>query len=166
MDTVQPAIPNTSNTSSSSQLSPAPSTFQASSPTGQSSSANKWLIIIGISLFLILIIVIFVSVSFYLSNKRNSQYVTTNTQITNPTQPVVSNKTPYGELSLALDKTIAVKTLYMDYKTQVESRLAFAKTGLTQTLHNNVDGYITGSTDGKTGKWTSEYIVTKTLINQ
>lgn len=61
-------------------------------------------------------------------------------------------KTPYEELESALNKTITAKTLYLDYKTKVTTRIAMAQTGVTQTLNNNVDGYLTGSTDGKTAK--------------
>lgn len=63
-----------------------------------------------------------------------------------------STKTPYEELSAALEKTVGAKTLYLSYKMAVTSRVSSAATGVTQTLHNNVDGSITGSTDGKTGK--------------
>lgn len=63
------------------------------------------------------------------------------------------NKTPYQELENALNKTTSATTAYLDYKTKVSSRVTITKTGVTSNLTNHVDGYETGSTDGKTGKF-------------
>lgn len=60
------------------------------------------------------------------------------------------NPTPYQKLEKALDKTGALDTFYVDYKTKVSSRMTVQ--GLTENVVNNVDGYITGSTDDKTTK--------------
>lgn len=60
--------------------------------------------------------------------------------------------TPYQELEGALNKTTAAKTAYIDYKTKVASHIAVATSGVTQTINANVDGYLTGSTDGKVSK--------------
>ncbi len=61
-------------------------------------------------------------------------------------------KTPYQELTVAMDKTIAAKTAYIDYKTKITSRVTIAANGVTQTLENNVDGFINGTLDMKSDK--------------
>lgn len=72
--------------------------------------------------------------------------------ITMTPSPVVLTQNPYETLLAAINKTTSAKTLYVDFKSKVASRLTVAKTGVTQTLHNNLDGYMSGSTDGTTGK--------------
>lgn len=57
-------------------------------------------------------------------------------------------KTPYSELESAINKTVNTKTAYIDYKTKVTSRITGTAKGITQTLVNHVDGYMTGSTNG------------------
>jgi len=61
-------------------------------------------------------------------------------------------QTPYDKLLSALEKTSSAKTLYAEYRNKVISSISQSKTGVTQTLSNNVDGSISGSTDGKTGQ--------------
>ncbi len=101
----------------------------------------------GFSLVIILILVAVVALAgggYYLLSKNKS--------ISGPDIVRQINKGPYEELEDALNKTSAATTAYMDYKTKVTSRVTVTKTGITQTLENNVDGYLSGSTDGKTSK--------------
>lgn len=78
-------------------------------------------------------------------------YMLFNNQSTNSLLSL--NKSPYDKLLTALNKTTSAKTMYAEYKTKVTSSLSSAQTGVTQTLTNNVDGSIAGSTDGKTGQF-------------
>ena len=81
-------------------------------------------------------------------------YLLLNKNKTNPGQDLLRqiNKGPYEKLEDALNKTSAATTAYVDYKTKVTSRITVRESGVTQSLENNVDGYLTGSTDGKTSK--------------
>lgn len=83
---------------------------------------------------------------YFMTMSKNS---TNGSTSSNPLQ-TMAQKSPYDALSAALNKDIAATTAYMEYKTQVTSSLSQAKTGVTQTLHSNIDGSISGSTDGKT----------------
>lgn len=62
------------------------------------------------------------------------------------------NPTPYDELESALNKTVEEDSVYVDYKTAVTTSITSTANGITQTLKNHVDGYLTGSTDGKVSK--------------
>lgn len=101
----------------------------------------------GFGLPVILLIVAVIAVvggGYYLS--KNPQ-LTKNINLTPPV-PL----TTYQELESALNKTTEAKTAYIDYKTKVASHIAVATSGVTQTINANVDGYLTGSTDGKVSK--------------
>lgn len=99
----------------------------------------------GIALPLILLLIAVVAVVgggyFFYKNSGGKFSVT-------PPVPM----TPYQELESSLNKTTEAKTAYIDYKTKVASHIAIVARGVTQTVDANVDGYLTGSTDGKVSK--------------
>lgn len=107
----------------------------------------------GFTPLIILVVVALISVAagggYYLLSK-NKSIPGSNIAPQNIVRQI--NKTPYQELEEALTKVSIAKTAYIDYKTKVNSRITITKTGITKSFENNVDGYLTGSTDGKTSK--------------
>ena len=57
---------------------------------------------------------------------------------------------PYQEFEAALDKTLATKSFYSDFKSTVTTKIASADLGITETTVSHVDGYVTGITRGET----------------
>jgi len=123
-----------------------PSSGSLPSETINAPSKSSKPIIIG-GLILVFLFVILGIGGFFLLSQRKTINIS---KQTSPSKLFV--QTPYDRLIAAVEKTKDVDTLYLEYKTKVTSRISSAKTGVTQTLNNNVDGYITGSTDGKVGK--------------
>jgi len=124
---------------------PSPPLTSTSAETVATPSSSSKKILIGIFILVFFLIILGIGGFFLLSQRKT---LDTTKQIS----PKVSIQTPYDKLIAAVEKTKDVDTLYLEYKTKVTSRISSAKTGVTQTLNNNVDGYITGSTDGKVGK--------------
>ncbi len=54
---------------------------------------------------------------------------------------------PRQEFEVAVDRTAAVSSLYAEYKSDVTSRITLP-TGVTETVDNNVNGYLTGTSTG------------------
>ncbi len=93
-------------------------------------------------LLLALIIVAVVGGGYYLSKNSSLGF--------NFTPPVPLNS--HQELEGAVNKTVTVKTAHLDYKTNVKSHITVISTGVTQTLDNNVDGYLAGSDEASKGE--------------
>lgn len=113
--------------------------------SNSSGGSNKIIALIVV----VVLILLFIGGGFYFIVKSNQN----SSKVNNPISmipPTVTQESPYEILQSALIKTIAVKTMYLDYQTKVTSYLTSAKTGVTQTLHNSVNGSISGSKDGKT----------------
>ncbi|MFC1649426.1 hypothetical protein ACFL2C_01760 [Patescibacteria group bacterium] len=62
------------------------------------------------------------------------------------------NITPIGKLKSSLEKTESVDTLYAEFEADLESKVTFTQTGVTQSIPVDMGGYITGSTDGEISK--------------
>ncbi|MBI2611322.1 hypothetical protein HYW54_01075 [Candidatus Gottesmanbacteria bacterium] len=137
-------------------VSPPPPVSQAtSSPppvTNQQNSTTSLIIKILVIIVIIAFLVVgLLGIGTFFMLKNNFKAATNlNTPKPNNSSQTNTAQSASDTLSAALNKTIAAKTAYIDYKTKVTSHVSSAKTGITQTLNNNADGYITGSTDGKT----------------
>jgi hypothetical protein len=102
--------------------------------------------IVHVIILAIILIVLVIFTGYYITHKEAFN------NVKNPLNQVnVLPKTPYDELEAGLNKTIAAKTAYIDFKTKVNSHVT-AKTGLTKTSPANLDGYLTGSTNGDINK--------------
>lgn len=135
-----PAQPQTQTSSPPSSTS---TSFVSPVPPPPAQGSNKFLPL----LILVVVLLVIGGGSFYFMSKSNTPH--RGDASSNPLQKMIA-KSPYDSLRTALDKTIAVKTAYVEYKTKVTSSVTSAQSGVTQTLHNSVDGSISGSTDGKT----------------
>lgn len=59
---------------------------------------------------------------------------------------------PKQQLEAAINQTNSVESAYVDFDSNVTTRVTNVKNGLSQSLKNSLTGYLTGSTNGKLGK--------------
>ncbi|MBI3981037.1 hypothetical protein HY345_03500 [Candidatus Microgenomates bacterium] len=130
-----------------------PPTISPATPTtiAEEPKKNDLLVVVIVLIFLFILgSVIIGGIFIFFSNQGNKKNLISQSANSLNTIPITRTKSAYDILSEALNKTIAASTVYLEYKTKVASHVTSSKTGVTQTLHNNVDGSISGSTDGKT----------------
>jgi len=60
---------------------------------------------------------------------------------------------PFKEFEAALDKTLEARSVYLDFKSTITSKITSSELGLTETSVNHLDGFLSGmdEEDGETG---------------
>lgn len=56
------------------------------------------------------------------------------------------------KLENAIEKTIQLNTLYVEFESETKSTLTSSTLGFSRTIDSNINGYLAGSTDGKISK--------------